>query len=129
MKKMPGPAIWLLLILLLALSFAVPAEAGPSYGGTWQRAAKYVNGALKNSIPAALVLTETSDNPVVLARSNTLTIDSFHGNSFTMTMVSCNCPAGGPVRGPGTVINRTRSLREIMAMYFFAGDVGSFLFL
>jgi len=78
--------------------------------GTWNRTATSVNGKMMNTTPAYTVITEKTYYSIAPACSNTLTIDSFHGNSFTMTMVSHNCPTGGPVMGPGTVVEQIFTL-------------------
>ena len=69
-----------------------------------------MNDELVNTTPAYTVITEKTCYSIAPACYNTLTIDSFHGDSFTMTMVSHNCPTGGPVMGPGTVVEQTFAL-------------------
>jgi len=77
--------------------------------GTWNRTATYVNGEIMNTTPAYTVITEKTYYSIAPACYNTLTIDSFHDNSFTMTMVSHNCQTIG-VMAPGTVIQQTFTL-------------------
>lgn len=67
MKKSGGCILCLMWIVLLSLSIAIPAEATSDYVGSWQRAAKYVDGLLKSNSPATLVLTETSYSSITSA--------------------------------------------------------------
>lgn len=101
MKKMCGLVVCALLILLLVGSFSIPVEASPSYVGTWQRAAKYVNGVLKNNIPATLALTETSYSSIVPAppeEACAFTGSMFaHNGVMKVTVKVSACPETVPV--------------------------------
>jgi len=101
MKKPPMPAVWFLGILLLLLLFSIPVEAGPRYVGIWQPAAKYVDGALQNNIPATLVLTETSYSSIVPAPPEEVCAFSgsmlVHNGVMKVTVKVSACPEAVPV--------------------------------
>lgn len=80
--------------------------------GIWNRKATYVSGEFVHNTPAYTVITEKTYYSIAPACYNALDINSFQGNTFTMTMTSLNCPTPTGVMAPGTVVVQTFALTD-----------------